>query len=84
MSRVDDTDIAQPFVGTPAEVYDNLFPVKTSVQLEDANDPINTQNKRLGKMVWNSTTQIPVFASGPNVTDAWINVETVPQHTPSS
>ena len=83
MARVDDTDIAQPYVGTPDEVYDNLFPNRTTTQLEDISDGINTENKRTGKMVYNSTTGIPVWADGPAAGDTWSGADGAVDHTPS-
>lgn len=82
-SRFDFERFAQPFVGSAAEIADFLFPVRTTAELANAADAINTQNKKVGRMVWNSTTGVPVWADGPLPTDTWSGADGVADHTPS-
>jgi hypothetical protein len=46
----------------------------TSVNLADVANAINTTGKAAGKMVFDTTTSLPVFASGPAAADSWISV----------
>ena len=56
----------------------------TTTELEDAADPINTVGKYAGKIVYNSTSGILVYASGTGDTDDWNGVhDNLGDHTPS-
>lgn len=81
--RFDFKQLAQSFVGSPEELADFLFPVRTTAQLASAADPINTENKRVGRMVWNSTTGVPVWADGADPTSTWSGADGTADHTPS-
>ena len=74
MSR-DYKAFAQPYVGSVAELQDLLFPVRTSTQLGDATDPINTTDKFIGRVVFNSTTSLPAFAVGAGTTGVWASAD---------
>jgi len=61
--------------GSETDLTDYLFPVRTSTQLQDATDSINTENKVAGRMVFNSTTTLPAFAAGSGATDLWVSAD---------
>lgn len=85
MSEITDYQIAQPYKGTPEEVMEFFNPARTTTQLADATDSINTKNKRLGRTCYNSTLQLLYVADGPAPTDTWtlINGLGTTQVTPS-
>jgi len=43
----------------------------TTAQLVNAAHVVNTENKRAGTMVWNTTTGLPMFSDGNGTTDPW-------------
>lgn len=55
----------------------------TTTQLEADDHAINTTGKYTGKMVWNTTTGLPLWADGPGATDTWSLATGVATHTPS-
>lgn len=71
----DYTQLAQPYLGSVAELQDLLFPARTSTQLGDATDPINTIDKFVGKVVFNTTTSLPAFAVGAGATGVWASAD---------
>lgn len=75
MGRPNLKQLSQPYVGTIAEFQDALFPVRTTAQLSDATDPINTEDKFAGRMVFNSTTSLPAWAVGSGATDDWVSAD---------
>ena len=62
---------------------DALFPVRTTAQLADATDEINTLDKRIGKMVWDSTLGQPVWADAATDIGTWSLSTGVVSTTPS-
>ena len=82
-SRFDFERLAQPYFGSAAELADFLFPVRTTAELANAADAINTQNKKIGRMVFNSTLGQPVWADGVLATSTWSLSTGVVAHTPS-
>ncbi len=66
---------AQPFPDTIGELQDLLYPKRTSTQLQDATDTINTVDKVAGRMVFNTTTTLPAFAAGAGATDLWVSAD---------
>jgi hypothetical protein len=50
--------------------------VSTTVALTDKANVVNTRNKYIGKLVFNSTTGILLCAAGPLTTDVWKNCGT--------
>ena len=62
---------------------DFLNPVRTTAQLAAVADPINTVDKRAGKMVWDSTLGQPVWADDAAAGDTWSLSTGVVAHTPS-
>lgn len=83
MSVVNFKLLAQPYIASPEEVEDFFFPVRTTAQLADIDDPINTENKRVGRMVWNSTTGVPVWADAATPGGTWSDSAGNVDHTPS-
>lgn len=75
MPRIDFKQIAQPYIGSPEEVQDFLFPARTSAQLGDISDPINTENKFAGRVVFDTTTSLPAWAAGSAPGDAWVSAD---------
>ena len=69
--RFDFKQLAQPYIASPEEVQDFLFPVRTTAQLSDATDSINTENKFRGRRVLNDTSGILLYADGSGPTDTW-------------
>jgi hypothetical protein len=68
-------NLSQPYVGDVAAFQDALFPVRTTAQLSDATDPINTKDKFTGRLVFNSTTSLPAWAAGPGATADWVSAD---------
>lgn len=64
--------VSQPYVGTEADLQDVLFPARTSAELASATNRINTEDKFVGKPVYDSTIEQTVYASGAAAADAWI------------
>lgn len=55
----------------------------TSTELEDITDAINTDNKYIGKPVWNTTTGRPVYAVSSTAGGVWNDATGTTAHTPS-
>jgi hypothetical protein len=83
MSEVNFDVLRAPYPASKAELLDLLHPVRTTAQLADAADPINTQDKHVGRCVFNSTTGVPVWADGAGPTDTWSGADGTADHTPS-
>jgi hypothetical protein len=54
----------------------------SSGNLENAANEVNTGDKYEGKMIFNSTTNVPVFASGSAPGDTWVFAAGGTAHTP--
>ena len=66
-----------------ADLYTNPTPEATTAQLEDKTDTINTSaDKVLGRMIYNTTTGVTVFASGALDGDTWDYYDSTTAHTP--
>ncbi len=74
---------AQKYPDTDDEVVDFLNPVRTTAQLADVSDPINTIDKRAGRMVWNSTSGFAVWSDGPLPVDTWSASDGLVDHSPA-
>lgn len=83
MPPIDLKQFSQPYVGSQDEMQDFLNPVRTTAVLADAADLINVQDKYAGKMVWDSTLGLPVWADGSGPTDTWSLATGVVSTTPS-
>lgn len=57
-------------------------PTRTTAQLADATDGINTAGKYAGKMVYNLTTGVPVWADGATAGATWSGADGAVDHTP--
>lgn len=55
----------------------------STTSLEDSTHAVNTYNKYEGKRIFNSTTNIPVWASGNGATDTWLDATGSTDHTPT-
>jgi hypothetical protein len=81
---------ALTFVGTDGEKFFNtqkkisLYPTEaTTAQLADNSHVINTAaDKVLGRMVFNTTTGVMVFAAGALDGDTWDFYDATTAHTP--
>jgi hypothetical protein len=62
---------SQPYVGSADDMQDLLMPARTTTQLADAADSVNTNNKFVGKRCYNLTLQRDYIADGPAATDTW-------------
>lgn len=60
----------------------DIFPSASTADLIDISNPINTDFKRLGKMVYSSGVNKPVWADGPTAGAVWVNATGATQHTP--
>lgn len=54
----------------------------TSAALEAVGNAINTTGKYTGKLVWNTTTGLPLWADGPAAADTWSLATGVATHSP--
>jgi len=73
-SPLDFRTIAQPITVDKDQYVAVLFPVKTTAELADVTDRINTVDKFEGKMAYDSSSKEPVFAFGAAAADAWISL----------
>ena len=55
----------------------------SATELGDKSDNVNLNDKYAGKMVWNSTANLPFFATGASNTSTWINAAGGGTITPS-
>ena len=62
---------AQPYVGSPAEMQDFLNPARTTLQIADIANSVNTQNKYAGKTVFDTDLFLGYIAVGPAAVDDW-------------
>lgn len=58
-------------LGVPLSKYADLGEIRTSTQLDDITDSINTNNKWEGKRVFNSTANKPVYATSGTAAATW-------------
>ena len=70
-TRLDFTILAQPYSPDKDEYIAVLHPVWTTANLADATHRVNTKDKFVGRMVWDSTLGEAVFASGAAAADPW-------------
>lgn len=70
--------------GSGGQVSGNIQygPSATTAQLADISSAINTIAKWAGKMVWNTTTGLPVFATGSTAGSVWNDATGATAHTP--
>ena len=71
LSGLDFQTLSQPYLSGEAEIRDLLFPARTTAQLVDEADSINTRNKYPGRRVWDITLGRPVYADAAGVNDTW-------------
>lgn len=65
------------------ENFSRLFsPTATTVELDSATSIVNTTFKSAGRMIFDTTTSIPVWALGELATDAWVDATGVTVNTP--
>ena len=70
-TRLNGQVIAAPYTVDKQDFFDVLFPRRTTTQIQDATDRINTEDKFAGRVVFNTTTGLPAFASGATPTSVW-------------
>jgi hypothetical protein len=63
--------LSQPYVGTVAEIQDLLNPARTTTQLADVANSVNTENKYLGKRCYDLTLSRDFVADGSAAADTW-------------
>jgi hypothetical protein len=83
MAVLDQKKLAQPYTSEPSEFQDALFPVRTTAALADIANNINTEDKYVGRMVWNSDTGLPVWADAATAAGTWSNATGAVAHTPA-
>ena len=64
------------------DIADFQIEADTTTNLEDEDAAVNTKLKFEGKMVFNTTTNIPVWAAGSGVNDVWVDATGATDHTP--
>lgn len=69
--------------GTWNEAGQVRVPNATTTQLTAIGDAINTTGKYAGKMVWNTTTTKPAWASGATAAAVWRSADGTTAHTPA-
>ena len=57
-------------------------PTATTAELANVADGINTAGKYAGKMVYNTTTGIPVWADGATAAATWSGADGAVDHSP--
>ncbi len=72
MAQMNYRVLSQPYIGNEADMQDVLFPARTTTQLADVADSINTEDKFLGKVAFDTTLAQPVYASGATAAAAWL------------
>ncbi len=75
MTVHDMTEFAQPYSGSNADMENFLVPKRTTAQLADVADSVNTLDKYTGKMAFNTTTGKPVYAVAATAAAAWLVAE---------
>jgi hypothetical protein len=55
----------------------------TTTQISDATEEVNTTDKRVGKMIYNSSTGVPLWADGTTATSTWSDATGAVVITPS-
>ena len=55
----------------------------TTTQISDATEEVNETDKRVGKMIYNSTTGVPLWADGTTSTSTWSDATGAVVITPS-
>jgi hypothetical protein len=83
MAVLDQKKLAQPYTSEPSEFQDALFPVRTTAALADIANLINTDDKYIGRMVWDSTLGQPVWADTAAAAGTWSLSTGVVAHTPA-
>lgn len=74
---------SQQFEAAWFENFSRLFnPVATTTDLDSATSIVNTIFKSAGRMIFNTTTSIPVWALGELATDAWVDATGAVVNTP--
>lgn len=76
----DDVSTATAIANSAATLVSRVS--STTTALEDVGDAINTADKYAGKMVWNATTGIPVWADGALAADTWSGADGAVDHSP--
>jgi hypothetical protein len=71
MGAIDFQSLSQPHSPDSRDLLDLLHPVRTTAQLADVDDPINTTNKHAGRCVFDSTKGQPVWADAGLPASTW-------------
>ena len=74
MGAITNKIFGQPY-GTETELTDYIFPARTTAQLAAVADSINTSNKVLGRICYESTLQLLYVADGPLAADTWTLID---------
>jgi hypothetical protein len=76
MPDVVSANLVKEITAKKKEIGAVLSQTATSAQLNAVGDPINTSGKFLGKLVYNTTSNLLAVAQGPLAADAWRNPAT--------
>ena len=74
---------ATPYTLTSTDAYNEDYNVFTTTNIEDISARVNTEGKHDGKMVFNTTTNKPVYATGSTAGAVWVDATGSTAHTPS-
>jgi hypothetical protein len=79
-----DEHVGQPWTAEMIDARIAQFQPRTAAtgDFTDAGSPTNTVNKLYGTCVFNITTLMPVWATGPAANDPWKTAAGVTAHTP--
>lgn len=70
-TRLNFSLVAAPYTVNKEDLMDVLFPSVTTAQLADATHRINTEDKFIGRSVYESTLKLTYTADGTAATDDW-------------
>lgn len=72
-----------PYSLASTDAYNEDYNVFTTTIIEDISSRINTEGKHDGKMIFNTTTNKPVYATGATAGAVWVDATGATAHTPS-
>ena len=70
-TRLNFSLVAAPYTVNKEDLMDVLFPSVSTADLADATHRINTEDKFIGRQVFESTLGFGYFATGTAATDDW-------------
>ncbi len=71
MAEMDWKQFSQPYLGSAEDLQELLAPARTTAELADITNSINTTNKFAGKRCFEETLKLDYITDGPADDDAW-------------